>query len=380
MSVSPLFAPFTVDRLQLANRITMAPMYTGYAAGDGSVTELMLEHYREMAGSGVSMVVVENVAVHETGLAAPNVLRGDGDGYIDGLRRLAATIKECGAAAFAQINHGGRFSTRPSPLAPSPVPFGGTEPVEMRREDIETAIQAYAETARRIRAAGFDGVEIHGGTGYLPAQFLSPRTNRRQDEYGGGLESRMRFPLRVHDTVREAVGLDYPVGYRFMADELMPDGFGLQEAATFARELDSRRVAYLSVTVGTYESFMREEYQRWQKREAYMAEYAGEVKRAVPDTPVIAAGRIQSPEAAEQVLTEGKADLIGLARVLFSDPLWPRKARGEVEEGIAACEPSCNLCMDRVMHGKPIICSQWPRDRRQSFLVQLGEGREQAQE
>lgn len=368
-----LFSPFQVRNLSFKNRITMTPLYLGYANPDGTVSPLMLDHYREMAASGVAMIAVEHCGVDVSGLASPFMLRVDHDRYTPGIAKLAETIHSEGALAFCQINHAGRYAFMLERLAPSPVKTGDVVPKEMTVEDIHRIVGAYASSARRVKEAGFDGVEIHGGTGYLIVQFLSSRTNYRSDVYGGELENRMRFPLQVVDEVRAAVGRDYPVGYRLLADELLPDGLHPEETVIYAMELHKRDIAYLSVMAGTYDSFSLPEYIEKEKNEAYMADFARLIKKAVPNAPVITAGRIQMPGTANRVLEGGKADLVGLARVLFADPMWPQKASGAVTDPIVKCEPSCSLCMKRVMIGKPALCSQWDKDRRESFLARVGE-------
>jgi 2,4-dienoyl-CoA reductase-like NADH-dependent reductase (Old Yellow Enzyme family) len=373
MSLSKLFEPVQIQGMMLKNRMTMAPLFLGYAHPDGTVSDLLLQHYREMAASGVALVVVENAAVDETGLGSPFALRLDQDRYVEGLSRLAKTIQGEGARAFLQINHAGRYAFMPERLAPSPVITGGVMPREMTQEDIERIVRSYAGGAKGVKDAGFDGVEIHGGTGYLLVQFLSPRTNQRHDAYGGPLENRMTFPLQVVDAVLSAVGEDYLVGYRFLADELLPEGLHVSETVPLAVELEKRKVAYLSVMAGTYDSFRLPEVVEKEKREGYMVSYAAAVKETCPQMPIITAGRIQNPETAERILKQGQADLIGLARVLLADPLWPKKAQGLLEEPMVPCEPTCSLCEKRVMSGKPGYCSQWSKDRREAFLERVGE-------
>lgn len=374
-----LFSPLRIQGLLLKNRITMAPFFAGYAQADGTVSALLIDHYREMARSGASMIVVENIAVHETGRGSPYMLRADDDRFLPGLEKLARVLKDEGVIAAVQINHAGRYAFTPDRLAPSPVATGQVVPRPMGREEMAEVRTAYAKAANRLKAAGFDLVEIHGGTGYLLVQFLSPRTNSRTDEYGGPLENRMRFPLEVFEAVRETVGPTFPVGYRFLADEWLPEGLHVDETAVFARELEKRDAAYLSVMAGTYDSFFSPEYLAKEKEQGYMQDFAAEIKNAVQHTPIITAGRIQDPEAAESILARGKADLIGLARVLFADPLWPRKALGEVNEPIIRCEPACSLCMKRVMKGKPAFCSQWSKERRTAFLARIQESPEEAE-
>ncbi|WP_051409240.1 NADH:flavin oxidoreductase [Syntrophorhabdus aromaticivorans] len=370
---SILFTPFGIGGLTLSNRIIMAPTYLGYGHNDGTVSDLLLEHYKTMAASGAALIVVENTGIHPSGLGAPSMLRIDDDRYLKGLAGPAKVIRAEGALAFIQINHAGRYAFMPERMAPSPVPIGKATPREMTLEDIEHATAWFARAAARAQSAGFDGVELHGGTGYLLSQFLSPRTNRRTDGYGGTPQNRMRFPLEVVDAVMAAVGKGFPVGYRFIAEEFFPEGLHTDEAIPFAKELAKKGIAYLSVMVGTHESFALEPYATMEKDEGYMAGHAATIKKAVPTTPVITAGRIQSPATARAILEAGKADLIGLARVLFADPLWPKKARGLVSAPIVPCSPSCSLCTRRVMTGKPPFCSQWDKERRQAFLGRIGE-------
>jgi len=371
---SLLFTSFHIRGLTLKNRITMAPLYLGYANDDGTVSQLTLDHYAEMAASGAALVVVEHTMVHPSGIATANCLRVDDDRYIPGLSGLARVIQEKRAIAFLQINHCGRYAFVPAEKwTPSPIRVGDTVTKEMTREQIDQAVRSYAGAARRVRKAGFDGVEIHGGMAYLIVQFLSPRTNHRTDLYGGSLENRMRFPLAVFDAVRAAVGGDFPVGYRFSADEEMPDGLHPEDTSILARELEKRGAAYLSVMAGSYDAYSRSEYREKEKGEAHMVHYAGEIKRAAPKTPIITAGRIKTPETAEKILRDGTADLIGLARVLLADPLWPQKAKGEVREAIVECNPNCSFCMKRTGSRKPAFCAQWEKARRQAFLERIGE-------
>ena len=376
---SIIFTSFRIQGLTLKNRITMTPLYLGYANSDGTVSQLTLDHYAEMAGSGAALVVVEHTMVHPSGIATPNCLRVDDDRYIPGLSELARVIQEKGSIAFLQINHCGRYAfVSPEKWTPSPIRVGETMTKEMTREQIDRAVQSYAAAAKRVREAGFDGVEIHGGMAYLIVQFLSPRTNHRTDLYGGSLENRMRFPLAVFDAVKAAVGEDFPVGYRFSADEEVPDGLHPEETVVLAQELENRGVAYLSVMAGSYDAYRLSEYREKEKKEAHMVHYAGEIKRAAPKTPIITAGRIKTPKLADKILREGTADLIGLARVLLADPLWPRKAKDEVREPIVECDPNCSFCMKRTGSGKPAFCARWEKARRQAFLDKVGEKLEES--
>jgi 2,4-dienoyl-CoA reductase (NADPH2) len=371
-----LFTPLRIGQLQLHNRLVSLPMYLAYPDPDHQVNALVLDYYAEMAASGVAMVVVENTTVAPCGLGNPRTLltadEHQDDRFVPGLARLASTIQGGGAKAVLQIHHAGRYAKRPDRLAPSAIPTWGAMPKAMDQTDIETTIAAFAAGAVRARQAGFDAVELHGGTGYLLPQFLSPRTNLRQDAYGGDAERRMRFPLDVVSAVRAAVGDDYPVGYRFIADEYIPGGLTLADTQPFAKRLAQLGIAYLSVMAGCYDSFALPGYLADDRNQAFMVPFAHAIKQAVPHIPVIAAGRMQDPVTAASALGEGKADLVGLGRVLFADPLWPRKARGEIAEAINPCQPSCTLCTRRIVEQKPAYCARWTEERRQKFLARVG--------
>jgi 2,4-dienoyl-CoA reductase (NADPH2) len=361
-----LFSPLTVDKLSLRNRITMAPLYLGYAGEGGTVSRLLLDYYREMAKSGVAMVVVENATVdHPEGSGSNRTIRVDTDDNLEGLSRLAATIKEQGALACLQINHAGRFAVTAQPVAPSAVETFGRLPRALSKNEIREIVGKFAHGALRVKNAGFDMVELHGGTGYLLAQFVSPRTNKREDEYGGTLANRQRFPLEVLSAVKDAVG-EFPVGYRFLADEWLADGLKLEESTEFAKGLPSAGVAYISVMGGTYESFFLPEIIERSQNKGYMVDLAAAVKEKV-DVPVVTAGRIDTGEVAEHIIASGKADLIGLARVLWTDPKWLQKIEQGRENEILHCDPECDTCTQLVMKGKPAFCVQWPHEKMRAW-------------
>ncbi len=355
MKYKYLFTPFQLGDMTLENRITMAPLYLGYASIDGSVSNLILEYYARMAASGVSLIVVENAIVDQIGLGSPFSLRIDKDRHIQGMGLLADTIKEKGVKPFLQLNHAGRWSFLDKKIAPSPVKAFGDLPKAMDSDDIKRTIRSYVSSALRAKKAGFDGVELHGATGFLLNQFLSPFTNKRKDAYGGPLENRMRFPLEVFDALRDALD-DFPIGYRFQADEKYPGGLTIDDTVNFAKALEDHGVTYLSITCGINESLKKREYLETEKKAAYSSPLSGAIKRAVGHTPVILAGRMSSPDVAEKMIKEESADLIGIARVLLADPLWPQKARGTLKEPIVKCGSECHFCLKKVMRLEPAFC------------------------
>jgi 2,4-dienoyl-CoA reductase (NADPH2) len=360
-----LFQPLSLNGLKLKNRITMAPLYLGYAALGGKISPLLLEHYKLVAQSGVALIVVENSSITPSGRGSPRTLRCDHDRYVRGLESLAGAIKEENTLAALQINHAGRFAHVTEPVAPSPIPAFNKTPRVLTRKEITNIQKQYANAALRVKKAGFDLVELHGGTGYLLAQFVSPRTNKRDDVYGGRIENRIRFPLEVLKRVKDLVG-DFPVGYRFLADEWLPDGLHLEESRVLAKALEEAGVAYVSVMGGTYESFFLPEIIKKSRKPGYMVSLARAIKKDVK-VPVIAAGRISTPSMAESLLKENKADLIGLARMLWVDPEWLKKAREGRDRSILKCSPKCYACLQLVMQGKPAICPRWKKEKRKKY-------------
>jgi len=369
---SLLFTPLRLGPVALRNRIVCLPLYLAYPEPDNEVNELVLDYYGEMADSGAGLVIVENVTVEPCGLGNPRTLLVSEDRFVPGLAKVAQTIHARGVPAVMQIHHAGRYARHPDRIAPSAVETWGAMPRPMDEADIDRVIASFAAGARRAKQAGFDAVELHGGTGYLLTQFLSPRTNLRRDGYGGDPGRRMRFPLAVVQAVRDAVGEAFPVGYRFLADEYVPGGLTLEDTVPFARELARAGVTYLSVMIGCYDSFVLPRYIEEDRKEGFMAPHAAAIRAAVPQVPIIAAGRIQHAETAEAILRDGMADLVGVARVIFADPLWPRKISGEIADPINVCTPTCSLCMKRIIAQRPAYCGRWPKERREQFLQRVG--------
>jgi 2,4-dienoyl-CoA reductase (NADPH2) len=197
-----LFKPLNLNGLRLKNRITMAPLYLGYLAEGGKMSRLLLHHYHEMAKSGAAMIMVENASIATTGSGSPRTIRCDHNRYLKGLETLADAIHREKSLAGLQVNHAGRFARVSESVAPSAVPAFGTPPRALTKREITTIQKQFANAALRVKKAEFDLVELHGGTGYLLAQFVSPRTNKRSDSCGGPIENRIKFPLEVLKRVK----------------------------------------------------------------------------------------------------------------------------------------------------------------------------------
>lgn len=357
-----LFSPIEVGGFKLKSRITQAPLYVGQANEDGTVSQATIEHYAARAVSGAALVVVEasSVSPNSDGATAYGIKAHD-DQYLPGLTKLASAIKENGAISALQIFHAGRYAGIQPSLSASAVPFSPMPdvtltPKEMTIEEIQQAIAEFSSAAKRSKEAGFDMVELHGATGYLITQFISPLTNKRTDQYGGTLENRLRFPLEILKAVKDAAGSDFPVGIRFLADDFLPGGFSSEDAKVFAKKLEEGGIAYISITGGVYDSWVLPEVQQKTHDKGSLA-YLANVIKGVVNIPVFAGNRIASPDVAEEIISSGKADAVALGRPLLRDPEYPKKAAEGRPEEISECI-ACFGCQGLVMKGKRVHCVQ----------------------
>ncbi len=357
-----LFSSLNIGRLPVTNRIVMAPIDTNLADEDGGVTDDLLAFYERRARGGVGLLIVENAQVDfPVGKNTKRQLSIYDDAKVRGLKALSAVIRSAGARGAIQIHHAGRETTFEvtggvMPVAPSPIPCGHLKtPVrELGRAEIEDVIDKFIVAAVRGEKAGFDLVEIHGAHGYLVGEFLSPYTNRRTDGYGGSFRQRMRFPVEIVQGIKDALGKDFPLSFRFSADEFVKGGIDVSEAQRIAQALEKAGVDVLHVSAGIYES-LPTLLEPMSYPQGWRCHLAAAIKKAV-SVPVIAVGVIREPEFAEQVLREGAADFVAIGRGLLADPDWPNKARQGKVSDINRCI-GCNVgCLSkRLTHA--IQCS-----------------------
>jgi 2,4-dienoyl-CoA reductase-like NADH-dependent reductase (Old Yellow Enzyme family)/thioredoxin reductase len=358
-----LFSPLTIHTMTLKNRVVMPPMCTDYATIGGAVTDRLVDYYTARAWGGVGLINVEFSYVHPAGKVFDHMLGIYDDKLIPGLKRLTDSVHQGGAKIFLQIAHGGRRGhsdiTGSTPLAPSPIPrLNGETPKELSLEEIEDLIQAFILAARRAKKAGFDGVMIHMAHAYLLQQFLSPFSNARTDRYGGDLEGRARFPLEIVKGVRRELGDDYPITCRLCGDEFLKGGFDLAQSIQVAKMLEANGVNAIEVSAGAHETGQVITAPPYYPM-GFLSPLSERIKKAV-GIPVGTVGRIHTPEVAEQLLEQGKADLIAVGRGLIADPEWPRKAQEGRPETIRPCI-SCNQgCSDRMYFQKDISCTVNP--------------------
>ena len=341
-----LWEPFHIGRMELKNRVVMPPMVTRYASEDGFVTERTKDYYEARALGGVGLIIVEATYVHRQGWAFQNQIGISDDKFIPKLKELTDVVHKHGAKIAVQLHHGGREAKSTvnglQPIAPSPLPgAAGETPREMTVEEIAETVAYFADAAVRAEEAGFDGVELHAAHGYLIDQFLSPVSNKRKDEYGGDVRHRARFLLEIIADVKEAVGDDYPVWCRMDGKEYGVEGITLEDARQTARLVQDAGLAAIHVTSWGPATPVNRTTPTFTS--AILEELDEGIKKAV-SIPVIAVGRI-TPDDAERLLREGKADLIAIGKALLADAEWANKVAAGRAEDINHCI-ICNNCRD----------------------------------
>ncbi|MFC1990877.1 FAD-dependent oxidoreductase [Chloroflexota bacterium] len=346
-----LFELARIGNVKLRNRLVMLPMGTAYALDSGEVTEKTIDYYTERAKGGIGLITVGNISPVEPNVI--NQLTLGSDAMLLGHYELVESVHAHGAKIIAQLNYNGKqkYPTMIRPgeelVSSSDIPtvyFGETLPTPrpLTKDEIYLWFEKYANAARRAKQVGYDMVELHGAHGYFINQFISPATNKRTDEFGGSLENRMRFPLELIKKVSQAVGTDYPVGFRISAHEFVPEGITLKESPLIAQILESTGVAYISVTAGTYDSFHTMQCQM--RDPEGWKEYIWEAIKKAVKVPIFIGGSLKHPDFCERLLEQGIADFIGLARPLLADQEWPNKAKEGRVEDIRLCI-SCNECL-----------------------------------
>lgn len=355
-----LFSSVKVGHLTLSNRLCHVATLNNFSEHN-LPSQRQVDYYAARARGGVGLIVSEAIAVHAKSVPTSVVIVGFDRRSIDGLRRIVDAVHRHGVPMVAQLWHVGRqqlWTPISAPWAPSPIPdpYSGTIPHEMSREEIDEVVESFAATARNMKEAGFDGVELHGAHGYLITQFLSPWSNRRRDEYGGSLENRMRFVERIIERVRSTCGREFVLGVKMTGHEFVEGGIDLAEAQRIAARLaETKTIDYIGVSQGNFSKSLDTHAPDMHFPPAPFRYLARGVKEVVGDLPVCAMARIVSPREAEELLQARAADLVGMSRALIADSNLPRKARSGQHEEIRTCI-MCNICWDAVALGKPMPC------------------------
>ena len=351
MSGPKLFEPFSVGALTLANRIVIAPMCQ-YSAVDGCMTDWHLIHLGHLALSGAALLIIEATAVEPIGRISyadvglwDETTEAAMGRILDSVRRhsempIAIQLAHAGRKASTEVPWKGGAQISPAAedgwqtVAPSPLPFAAGEhaPSALDRDGMTRVRNAFSAAAVRAAHLGLDAVQLHGAHGYLLHQFLSPISNRRDDEYGGSLANRMRFPLEVFDAVRQAFPADKPVTMRVSGTDWVDGGWNIEQTIVFAKALQARGCAAIHVSSGGLDP-----RQDIPIGPSFQVPLARAVKQATT-MPVIAVGLITDYEQAEAIIGTGDADFIALARALLYDPRWPWHAAAHLGGRVRAPE------------------------------------------
>ncbi|WP_223964375.1 NADH:flavin oxidoreductase/NADH oxidase [Paraburkholderia sabiae] len=346
--MSALFTPLTLRSVTLPNRIVVSPMCQ-YSAERGEATAWHMIHLGHLALSGAGMLCIEATAVEPDGRITPADLGLWDDVTEEALKPVIAAIRKYSKVHIAmQLSHAGRKASSEVPWrggqlipvadggwlphAPSALPHKAGEevPLALDSAGLNRIREAFAATARRAARLGIDALEVHAAHGYLLHQFLSPLANQRTDEYGGSLENRMRFPLEIFDIVRAAFPADKPVGARVSAVDWVEGGITIEDTIAFAKELKKHGCDWVDVSSGGVSPL-----QKIPVEPGYQVPFAKAVREATGLTTV-AVGLITDPEHANQLIEEGDADLVAMARAMLYDPRWPWHAAAKLGATVEA--------------------------------------------
>lgn len=349
MAHPALFQPLRIGNVTLANRIVIAPMCQ-YSAEHGCMNDWHLIHLGQLALSGAALLTIEATAVVPEGRITYADVGLYDDATEAAMRRVLEGIRRWSGMPIAiQLAHAGRKASCEVPwqggaqlapghahgwhtVSPSALAFaeGQVPPTALDQNGLRRVREAFVTAARRAARLGLDAIQLHGAHGYLMHQFLSPLSNQRQDQYGGSLENRMRFPLEVFDAVREAFPADKLVSVRVSATDWMPGGWDLEQTIAFAQALEARGCGAIHVSSGGLHPA-----QQIAVGPSYQVPFARAVKQAVK-VPVVAVGLITGFEQAEAIVATGDADLIALARTILYNPRWPWHAAAELGARVKA--------------------------------------------
>ena len=341
MELSSLFSPFKINQCVIPNRLVIPAMCTTYNIdNDGTCHERFAAYMERRAKGGWGLIVTGNFPVTEHAMNKPNMGALYADRQIPGFKAMTDRIHSHGSKIFVQLYHAGRQSNRrgagAQPVAPSsiPCPLNREMPAELTREQIHEIVEGFGDAAVRARAAGFDGVEVHGAHGYLLSEFISSNTNKRVDEYGGCLTNKMRIIKEVIDNIRSKVGPDYPVNIRISASECIPGGREACESRAMFKLIEEYGYDAIHVSSGVYgnDGIIGSMF----RAQGWIADFARQAKQAV-SIPVITVNRITDPIQAEELIEDGYADFVAMGRASIADPDLPNKARDGSFDEIRYC-------------------------------------------
>ena len=358
--LNSLFSSFQLKGKTVKNRCVVPAMVTNYCTPDGEATERFLAYHEAKAKGGWGLIITEDYAVDPLGRGFKFVAGLWNDKQIESHKALPDLAHKHGSVILAQVYHCGRQTSEPVinaiPVAPSPIPcpFSPNIPKELTVSEIKEIVGKFGDTAYRAKQCGFDGVEVHGGHGYLIAQFMSLYSNKRFDEYGGSLENRAKFPVEIVKDIRAKCGEDFIIGFRISVDEFVDGGRTLEDTKAIVKMLEKAGVDIVHASAGVYASADRVVPPSYVKH-AWIADLAAEIKKCCA-IPVITVGRINDPHVANSVIESGKADFTAMGRASLIDPGMPSKAQEGKLGDIRQCI-GCNFgCLGLLFTNNPIKC------------------------
>ncbi|MFI4919051.1 MAG: FAD-dependent oxidoreductase [Legionellales bacterium] len=362
-----LFQPLDLGFTQLKNRIIMGSMHTGLEEDKKDLNRLAA-FYRERAQGGAGLIVTGGFAPDRSGRLAPFAAKLTSSKEQHKHELMTHVVHEAGGKIALQILHAGRYGYHPFLVAPSAIksPISPFKPWAMSQSRIAKTIKHFARCARLAQLAGYDGVEIMGSEGYLINQFIATHTNHRQDEWGGSYENRIRFPIEVVRSVREAVGEQFIIIYRLSMLDLIADGSSWEEVVILAKAIEAAGATLINTGIGWHEA--RIPTIATSVPAGAFTPITGHLKAEV-NLPVITSNRINTPELAQQILESGVADMVSMARPFLADPLFLAKAKLGMSKAINVCIACNQACLDQVFVNKTASCLVNPRACNETELI-----------
>ena len=368
-----MFSPINIGTVTVPNRFVVPPMGNNFANTDGSMSERSAAYYEARAKGGFGLITIESTVVYKQAKGGPRKPCLFSDEVVPSFKRVADACHAYGAKVSIQLQHAGpegnsKLTGYPLKAASAIAPSAGREiPEAMPTEEVYKLIECYGDAARRAQLAGIDMVEVHCAHGYLVSTFISARTNKRTDEFGGCFENRMRLPRLIIENIRKKTGGNMPILCRINCRDEGDGGVDVHDAAAIAAYLEQVcgvDAIHVTRSIHIHDEFM------WAPNithGGFNAELGTEIKRAV-SVPVILVGRFTEPQYAELLVKEGRADLIAFGRQSIADPELPNKARNGQLEKLTPCIACLLGCVPNMLQGRPITCAMNPCVGRESEL------------
>ena len=365
-SYPQLFRPLELGFTQLPNRIIMGSMHLGLEEAKNGF-ERMAAFYRERAENGVGLIVTGGIGPNPEGAVVAGGALMVSQSDVDNHRLVTEAVHQVGGKICMQILHSGRYAYNPKLVAPSAVkaPINPFPPRELSEQDIQQLLEDFVNCAQRAQQAGYDGVEIMASEGYLINQFISLRTNQRQDAWGGDYPQRIRFAVEVVRRVREAVGEQFIIIFRLSMLDLIDQGSSLEEIVELGQQVERAGATIINTGIGWHEARIPTIATKVPR--AAFTWVTAKIRESLT-VPVITSNRINTPEVAEQVLARGDADLVSMARPFLADPEFVTKAEQQRSDEINTCIGCNQACLDHIFAGQLTSCLVNPRACRETQL------------